>query len=428
MTTMTKTMTTKTSDSMSFRFQALLLSLIASLVLCVFSVVLAEGDAAVDPRLAGNRWGSQYFPNVELKTHEGKTVKFFEDLIQDKVVVINFIYTECPDACPMETARLTEVYEILGDRVGKDVFFYSISIDPETDTPEVLAEYAERFQAGPGWLFLTGVSNEIELLRRRLGLYIDELNKDPMDHNLSMIIGNQKSGRWMKRSPFENPYILANEIGSWLHNFKKSENQNLNKYDGNVPQLRNLTQGESLFRTRCSVCHNIGQGDGLKRIGPNLLNVTEQREDEWLRRWISDPDVLIQEGDPIATALLTAYKNVQMPNMQLNDHEVSCVIDYLSIESRRVSKIESVDELMSRQDDEIPSCCQKNKSVVLGDGEDTVVTEEVEETVVVVDLESGSIPEAENSSTVANGEPKSLPILLGCAFGMMAFFLRRRNL
>ena len=125
----------------------------------------------------------------------------------------------------------------LGNRVGDDVFFYSISIDPETDTPEVLADYANRYQTGPGWLFLTGVSEEIELLRRKLGLYIDEINKDPKDHNLSMIIGNQRSGRWMKRSPFENPYILANEIGSWLHSYKKkNENQNLNSYDGELPR------------------------------------------------------------------------------------------------------------------------------------------------------------------------------------------------
>lgn len=419
-------MTTKKNYPTPGGLNALLLGLLAVLVLSAAPAVFAQGDPSSDPRLAGNRWGSQYFPNVELKTHQGETVRFFDDLIKDKVVVINFIYTECPDACPLETARLTEVYEILGNRVGKDVFFYSISIDPETDTPEVLAEYAERFQTGPGWLFLTGVSEEIELLRRRLGLYIDELNKDPMDHNLSMIIGNQKSGRWMKRSPFENPYILANEIGSWLHNFKEENtSQNLNDYGGNVPQLRNLTQGESLFRTRCSVCHNIGQGDGLKRTGPNLLEVTERREDEWLRRWIAEPDVMIQEEDPTALALLIAYNNLPMPNMQLNDHEVTIVMDYLAAESRRVSKIESVEELMSRQDDEVPSCCQKNESVVLENDEDTLATEAVEETVVMVDLESDSVPEEEIRSTVADGGPTSLPIYLGCAFGTMALFLRR---
>ena len=99
-------------------------------------------------------WGKNYFPNVPLITDEGKTVHFFDDLIEDKVVVINFIYTSCPDTCPLETAQLVRVQKLMEDRVGKDVFFYSISIDPTTDTPEVLKEYKKRF--GAKWTFLTG--------------------------------------------------------------------------------------------------------------------------------------------------------------------------------------------------------------------------------------------------------------------------------
>ena len=108
------------------------------------------GNAA-GAQSAASIWGKDYFPNVELITHEGKRVRFFDDLIKDKVVAINFIYTSCPDACPMETAKLLEIQGILGDRVGRDVHLYSISIDPETDTPEVLAKYANSFQAGLGW-------------------------------------------------------------------------------------------------------------------------------------------------------------------------------------------------------------------------------------------------------------------------------------
>jgi protein SCO1/2 len=429
MTTMMRmTMTTKTNFPEPTRLNALLLGLLAVFVLCAGPVVIAEGDASSDPRLAGNRWGAQYFPNVELKTHTGETVRFFDDLLKDKVVVINFIYTECPDACPLETARLTEVYEILGDRMGDDVFFYSISIDPETDTPEVLAEYANRYQTGPGWLFLTGVSEEIELIRRKLGLYIDEINKDPTDHNLSMIIGNQRSGRWMKRSPFENPYILANEIGSWLHNFKKKNtNQNLNRYDGNVPELRTLTQGESLFRTRCAACHNIGQGDGLKRTGPNLLEVTERREAEWLRRWIQQPDVMLQEEDPIAMTLFTAYKQVLMPNMQLNDHEVLSVIEYLKTESRRVSKMESVEALMALKDAEVPDCCQKNMNAVLDEGIDADGIGNQVESLAVVDLSPVSDGGETDNNAVMTSSPRSMSLFFGCAFGFVAFVVHRRK-
>lgn len=75
-------------------------------------------------------WGANYFPNVPLVTQDGKTVHFYSDLLKGKMVVINFIYTKCRDSCPMETAKLAQVQRMLGDRVGRDVFFYSVSIDP----------------------------------------------------------------------------------------------------------------------------------------------------------------------------------------------------------------------------------------------------------------------------------------------------------
>ena len=130
-------------------------------------------DRGKAPRKASRSpWGANYFPNVPLVTHEGKSVRFFDDLLEDKVVVVNFIYTSCENACPLDTARLAKVQQILGDRVGRDIFMYSITIDPERDTPEVLARYAERFHVGPGWLFLTGKEEDILLLRKKLGLYI----------------------------------------------------------------------------------------------------------------------------------------------------------------------------------------------------------------------------------------------------------------
>jgi len=97
---------------------------------------------------------------------------------------------------------------------------YSISIDPKRDTPEVLKEYANKFQVGPGWLFLTGREAGVTLLRKKLGLYIQEIQDGSNDHNLSLMIGNQSTGRWMKRSPFENAYFLAKQIVSWLHSWK----------------------------------------------------------------------------------------------------------------------------------------------------------------------------------------------------------------
>lgn len=293
------------------------------------------------PLLAGERWGAGYFPNVELTSHEGKSYRFFDDLIQGKVVMINFIYTSCPDSCPLETARLAEVARILGDRVGKDVFIYSISIDPETDTPQVLARYAERYEAMPGWLFFTGDEREIVALRKKLGLYIAEIQSDDSnDHNLSLIIGNQATGRWMKRSPFENPHVLATQVGSWLHGWKAPPAAQ--REFAQAPTLRPISDGERLFRTRCAACHKIGEqtvGTSVvvdaARLGPDLQDVTERREGAWLKRWLKEPDVMLRDKDPLAMKLFAEYREVPMPNMRLSDEDVHALLQFLRAESRR---------------------------------------------------------------------------------------------
>src|SRR2546427_6630678 len=115
----------------------------------------AAGILLIRPAWATNLWGADYFPNVPLRTQEGTTVRFYDDLLKGKAVAINLIYTTCTDECPLETARMVQVQRLLGDRVGKDLFFYSISIDPRRDTPEGLKEYPQKFGVGPGWLVLT---------------------------------------------------------------------------------------------------------------------------------------------------------------------------------------------------------------------------------------------------------------------------------
>lgn len=317
-----------------------------------------------DRRLANSQWGNNYFPNVELTSSKGEKFKFFDDLIEDKVVLINFIYTRCPDACPLETAKLSEVYQILGDRLGKDVFMYSITIDPDHDTPEVLSQFMQTYQIEAGWEFFTGNEKDILLLRKKLGLYISEVNKDPFDHNLSMIIGNQKTGRWMKKSPFENPYILATEIGTWLHNYKApSETRNMYQ---DAPELRNLTQGESLFRTRCSACHEIGRAPGTTmKPGPNLLEVTTRRDHDWLVRWIQEPDVMLAEKDPIATELFETYNKLPMPNLRISEKEVDMLLDFIETETRRMKKVMAVEAIAAQQNVEEIDCCQKNEEMVI---------------------------------------------------------------
>lgn len=271
-------------------------------------------------------WGRDYFPNTELISQRGETVRFFDDLLEGKVVVINFIYTSCPDVCPLETAQLTRVQNILGDRVGKDVFFYSISIDPENDTPEVLADYRERFKAR--WDFFTGDKAEIVNLRRKLGLYVEGADDGPNknNHNVSMIIGNQATGRWMTRSPFENPYVLADQIGNWLTGWKSPQPP---RDYATAPELRKLARGETLFRTRCGSCHSVDGSNRDSDIGPDLYGVTRRREPQWLLDWLRAPDRMFAEGDPLALELVAQYNGLVMPNLRLNQKEALDLVDYM---------------------------------------------------------------------------------------------------
>ena len=115
--------------------------------------------------------GVDWFTNVPVQTQDGRTLRFYDDVMKGKILVINFFFTDCDNLCPIATDNLVRVQELLGDRVGKDIRFVSISLQPEHDTPEVMAEYAKKHGVGPGWLFLTGKRDDIELLRHRLGFW-----------------------------------------------------------------------------------------------------------------------------------------------------------------------------------------------------------------------------------------------------------------
>jgi len=297
----------------------------------LFLMVAIVTLASIQVSVAEAVWGAKYFPEVTLTDHNGKSRKFFDDLIKDKIVAINFIYTSCPDTCPLETAQLMKVQDILADRIGKDVFIYSITIDPDVDTPEVLKSYREKF--GAKWDFLTGNEKDIIKLRKKLGLYIEEIQDGSNNHNVSMIIGNQKTGRWMKRSPFENPHVLADQIGNWLDGWKSPQQH---RDYSKAPKLRNITRGEQLFRTRCAICHTVTGNEIAGAVGPDLLGVTRTREKQWLFDWLKAPDQMLAKKDPIAVALYKKYNRVAMPNMRLNQMEAIDLLSYIESETARI--------------------------------------------------------------------------------------------
>ena len=328
---------------MTINFGTLLDACKRALLLAALAVGFATLSAAPTyANGAGSVWGEDYFPNFELTAHTGETLKFFDDVIEGKVVAVNFIFTSCKDVCPMEPARMASVYQILGDRVGSDVFFYSITIDPENDTVDVLRDYAERFGVnGDNWKFLTGNKEEIDIIRDKFGLFGDpEEEQDLSNHNINLMLGNQATGQWVRRSPFENPYILANQLGTWLHGFRQVSAHTSRDY-ASAPKLRQISDGEMMFRDRCSSCHVISGGFLPRRnarpLGPDLFGVTERRDDAWLRRWLAEPDKMIESGDPIAVAMSSAWE-VVMPNFRLDPREIDNLIRYMESESERLQQ------------------------------------------------------------------------------------------
>jgi len=172
------------------------------------AVPLARAAAPFSQRGAG------YFTNAELRSHDGRTLRFYDDLLRGKIVLINFMYTDCGDICPGMTQNLADVQKLLGDRVGRDIFMYSFTLQPEHDTPERLKEYAETFDVKPGWLFLTGMPADIELLRRRLGFAdSDPVEDADLEQHIGIVrIGNEPLNRWIMAAALLRPESLIQNL------------------------------------------------------------------------------------------------------------------------------------------------------------------------------------------------------------------------
>jgi protein SCO1/2 len=158
--------------------------------------------------------GAEWFTNVEVTTHEGKTLRFYDDVMKGKILLINFFFTDCDNVCPLMTENLARVQELLGSRMNKDIFMVSISLEPEHDTPAVMAAYAKSYGVGPGWQFLTGKKDDIELLRHRLG-FVDispAVDADPEQHIGTVRIANEPMHRWAMSPALLNPAGLVRAV------------------------------------------------------------------------------------------------------------------------------------------------------------------------------------------------------------------------
>lgn len=214
----------------------------------------------------------------------------------------------------------------LGDAVGRDVFFVSVTIDPENDTPAILKAYAEPFDVGAGWLFLTGAPADVLEIRHKFG----ELSRKKSEHNAEVVLGNDRTGEWARDSAMSDPTLLTMNIRAMDPEWRDQPTHLIEnaKASGEAP-LPSLP-GVAMFRKLCMSCHSVGKGD---KIGPDLAGVAERRDHDWLVKLISDPDKLRSAKDPLMMDLMAKYKGTQMPNLGLSASDAAELIGYLEEET-----------------------------------------------------------------------------------------------
>ena len=180
-------------------------------------VPAARGNRRFAPPLSGrDKLRDRYFPNIELTTSDGDKVRFYDDLLKDKIVVLNLMYAKCDGICPTTTANLKQVRRLLRDQIDHEIFIYSLSLKPEQDSPAALKEYARMHGIkDPNWLFLTGRPDDVDLLRHKIG-FADpnpDVDRDKSRHSGMLRYGNEPLAIWGTCQGSAEPEWIAQEIG-----------------------------------------------------------------------------------------------------------------------------------------------------------------------------------------------------------------------
>jgi cytochrome oxidase Cu insertion factor (SCO1/SenC/PrrC family) len=166
-------------------------------VLAVVSTPVAAGNAPADKAAAEDK-ARDYFSNVELVDQNGRSLKFYDEVLKDNIVVISFIFTNCQSACPLMTRNLTMIRDMMREDERRAIQFVSISIDPLRDTPSAMKEFAQKHDADiEGWLWLTGQPDDVNYVTQRLGSYTD----DPEAHTTTLLAANVPNAHWTKIPP-----------------------------------------------------------------------------------------------------------------------------------------------------------------------------------------------------------------------------------
>ena len=177
-------------------------AMVTLVLLLAFTTVRAQEPAAPQqpaappkgPAESGENKAQNYFTDTVLINQNGERMRFYTDLMKGKTVIIDTFFATCQASCLPMNRNLAQIQEGLGDRLGKDAHILSISVDPTVDTPTLLKVYAKRLNARPGWYFLTGDKESIEVILKKLGQFVEDKN----GHTNIFLIGNDRTGLWKK--------------------------------------------------------------------------------------------------------------------------------------------------------------------------------------------------------------------------------------
>jgi protein SCO1/2 len=176
--------------------------LLLTTLLCPTRSCAEDGASAAKPATKLN------LIDVDLIDVDGKPVRLVSEAIADRLVVIDFVYTACGTVCPLLTANFKKLQDKLGKRLGEDVWLISISLDPETDTPKRLKEYAARYRAKPGWIWLTGARSDIDRVLKGLGTSTANFQQ----HSPLTLVGDGKHGTWTRFNTVVGPALILSEV------------------------------------------------------------------------------------------------------------------------------------------------------------------------------------------------------------------------
>jgi cytochrome oxidase Cu insertion factor (SCO1/SenC/PrrC family) len=186
---------------------ARILSVLLALSVATCSFVQAASDSLQNNEKQER--SQSYFGDDLLVDQDGISHRFFSDLLRSHVVLINVIFTNCEDACPMQTQRLQLVRKQLGERFGSEIMFLSLSVDPRRDNPGALKKFALKHNADiPGWRFLVGEEKVVAAVLGRLGQWTN----DPTNHSTLLIAGNASEAHWIKLRPDSPPERIVADL------------------------------------------------------------------------------------------------------------------------------------------------------------------------------------------------------------------------